>query len=84
MQKSTDNQIKFAFWSDKYQIGYDSPKDVYFFSNGELYKLKPFVNRSILMYKTNKTECKFTLSYNTLKKSFSKRDYICKLKPLPF
>ncbi len=37
----TDNQLIFAFWSDKFQIGFNSHRDCRIILKDEDYKLKP-------------------------------------------
>jgi hypothetical protein len=36
MHKIIDNQTVFAFWSDKFQIGLNTPKDVYYYDGNDV------------------------------------------------
>jgi hypothetical protein len=80
MQNNIDNQIVFAFWSDKYQIGLDTPKDIYYYDGIDVYKLKPFVNRGLLMYKYKAK----TISYNSIKNSITEVNKAVSVLPMPF
>jgi hypothetical protein len=80
MQKIADNQIVFAFWSEKHNIGMNTPKEVYYYDGSDIHKLKYFVNRGLLMYKYLDK----TLSYNTIKSSISNVNKVVTLEPMPF
>ena len=80
MQKNNDTQIVFAFWSSKYQIGLNTPKDIYYYDGQDVYKLKPFVNRGLLMYKYKDK----TISYNSIKNSITEVNKAITVLPLPF
>lgn len=80
MQKYIDNQQYFAFWCSKYQIGLNTPTDVYYYDGSDIQRIKPFVNRGILMYKLNGK----TISYNTIKSNISDVNKVVVLKPMPF
>jgi len=67
MQNNINNQIVFAFWSDDFQIGLNSPKDVYYYDGNHVNKLKPFVNRGLLMYEYKDK----TISYNSIKNTIT-------------
>ena len=77
----TDNQLILAFWSDKFQIGFNSHRDCRIIVKDEDYKLKPKVIRGLLYFELPTGG---VIGYNKLKKSFSQKNYICKLNPLPF
>lgn len=80
MQNNINNQIVFAFWSSKYQIGLNTPKDVYYYDGQDVYKLKPFVNRGLLMYEYKDK----TVSYNSIKKSITEVNKAVSVLPMPF
>jgi hypothetical protein len=80
MQKNNDNQIVFAFWSDDFQIGLNTPKDVYYYDGNDVHKLKPFVNRGLLMYEYKDK----TISYNSIKNSITEVNKVVTVLPLPF
>jgi hypothetical protein len=80
MCKSIDNQVVFAFWSGKFQIGLNTPKDVYYYDGEDIYKLKPFVNRGLLMYNYKNQ----TISYNSIKNTITEVNKIVSVLPLPF
>jgi hypothetical protein len=80
MQKNNDIQIVFAFWSDKFQIGLNTPKDAYFYDGNDVFKLKTFVNRGLLMYKYKDK----TIGYNSIKNSITEVNKAITVLPLPF
>ena len=80
MQNNINNQIVFAFCISKYQIGLNTPKDVYYYDGKDVYKLKPFVNRGLLMYKYKDK----TISYNNIKNSITEVNKSVSVLPMPF
>ena len=80
MHNNINNQIFFAFWSSKYQIGLNTPKDVYYYDGINVYKLKTFVNRGLLMYKYRDK----TISYNSIKNSITEVNKVVSVLPMPF
>lgn len=80
MRNNIENQIVFAFWSNKLKIGLNTPKDVYYYDGQDVYKLKPFLNRGLLMYKYQDK----TISYNTIKSNINEANKVVVLKPMPF
>jgi hypothetical protein len=76
-----DNQIKFAFWSDRLNIGFNSHRDCRIIIEGEDYVLPPKVNRGLLYFELPD---KKLISYNLLKRSFTHANKSIILNPLPF
>jgi hypothetical protein len=73
--------MKFAFFSEKFNIGFNSHRQCYMIKDGEDFNLPPKVIRGLLYFVLPD---KKVISYNKLKKNFSHKNYICELNPLPF
>jgi len=77
----TDNQLIFAFWSEKLKIGFNNHRDCRAIIDNEDYKLHPKVIRGLLYFELPKGG---VIGYNTLKKSFTERNKKITLNQIPF